>query len=313
MGLELWKTPGSWQERGLWAAERTPRGAVPVSGGRPKDAPVNYRHAFHAGNFADLVKHAALLDLLKRMMTGKGPLSVIDTHAGRGLYDLGGPEAQRSGEAAQGILKLMQSPGLPAPFGPLRAAVLRLNKGGATRRYPGSPWLVAEALRPGDSYLGCELRSEEHGALKVALKDKAGVSTLCADGFKTAAEQVPASGEALVLIDPPFERGDDYAHIVETLGAVARRNPRAVVMVWLPLKDLETFDAFLREAEDAGAGPLLVAEARMRPLTNPMKMNGCALVTAQAPEGFAAVLEELCAWTVRALGQGGASKVWEAR
>lgn len=274
---------------------------------------MNYRHAFHAGNFADLVKHAALLDLLRRMMSANGPLSVIDTHAGRGLYDLGGPEAQRSGEAAQGILKLMQAPGLPSAFAPLRAAVLRLNKGGPVRRYPGSPFLVAESLRPGDTYLGCELRGEEHGALKEALKGRSGVSTLCADGFKTAADQVPAAGPALVLIDPPFERGDDYAHIVETLGAVARRNPKAVVLVWLPLKDLETFDAFLREAEEAGAGPLLVAEARMKPLTDPLKMNGCALVTARAPEGFAEVLESLCAWTVQALGKNGAAKVWTAR
>lgn len=274
---------------------------------------MNYRHAFHAGNFADHVKHAALLDLLKRMMAAPGPLSVIDTHAGRGLYDLGGAEAKRSGEAEQGVLKLMQAPGLPPAMAPLRAAVLRLNKGGPTRRYPGSPLLVADALRPGDAYLGCELRSEEHGVLKTALKDRMGVSTLCADGFKTAAQQVPATGAALVLIDPPFERGDDYANIAETLGAVAARNPAAVVMIWLPLKDLETFDAFLRDAEEAGAGPLLVAEARMRPLTDPMKMNGCALVTARAPEGFAEVLDSLCAWTVQALGRGGASKIWIAR
>lgn len=274
---------------------------------------MNYRHAFHAGNFADLVKHAALLDLLRRMTSGKGALSVIDTHAGRGLYDLGGPEAQRSGEAAQGILKLMQAPGLPAAFAPLRAAVLRLNKGGAVRRYPGSPVLVAEMLRPGDTYLGCELRGEEHGALKEALKGRPGASTLCADGFATAADKVPTTGKALVLIDPPFERGDDYANIVQTLGAVAARNPQAVVLVWLPLKDLETFDAFLRDAEDAGAGPLLVAEARMKPLTDPLKMNGCALVVARAPEGFAEVLESLCAWTVQSLGQKGSAKVWTAR
>jgi 23S rRNA (adenine2030-N6)-methyltransferase len=274
---------------------------------------LNYRHAFHAGNFADLVKHAALLDLLKRLMAGGEPLSIIDTHAGRGLYDLGGTEAKRSGEAEKGVLKLMQAPGLPAAFAPLRAAVLRLNKGGSVRLYPGSPLLAAEALRPGDAYLGCELRTEEHVVLKAALKGRAGVSTLCADGFQTAAAQVPTSGSTLVLIDPPFERGDDYDNIAQTLAAVARRNPRAVVMIWLPLKDLETFDGFLREAEEEGTGPLLIAEARMRPLSDPMKMNGCALVVARAPDGFAQVLDSLCAWTVQALGQKGLAKVWTAR
>ena len=107
---------------------------------------MNYRHAFHAGNFADLIKHAALLQVLDRR--GPGPLSVIDTHAGRGLYDLGGPEAQRSGEAAAGIGQLMRAKDLPTAFAPLRAAVSELNKGGETRLYPGSPLLIARPCGP---------------------------------------------------------------------------------------------------------------------------------------------------------------------
>jgi 23S rRNA (adenine2030-N6)-methyltransferase len=269
---------------------------------------VNYRHAFHAGNFADLVKHAALLQLLARLPR---PLAVIDTHAGRGLYDLGGAEAQRSGEAEAGVKKLMNAKDLPADFQPLREAVLRLNGGGATRLYPGSPRLIADSLQGGDSYLACELRPEEHSALAVAMTGRAGVRTACADGFEMAAERI-ARGSALVLIDPPFERGDDYRRIVATLKAVSRKNPQAVVMIWLPLKDLETFDAFLRDAEDAGAGPLLVAEARMRPLANPMKMNGCALVLAKPPAGFEAPLKAIVDWTVEALGEGGEGRVWTA-
>lgn len=273
---------------------------------------MNYRHAFHAGNFADLVKHAALLDLLARMKTRPGSLTVIDTHAGRGLYDLGGPEAQRSGEAAAGIGRLMMAKDLPADFAPLRAAVARLNGGGETRRYPGSPWLIAEALRPGDRYLACELREEEHQALLAALKGRAGARALCVDGYTAAVEQVPARGAALILIDPPFERADDYERIVETLAAVARRNHDAVVMVWLPLKDLETFDRFLLDAEEAGAGVLTVAEARMRPLSDPLKMNGCALVLANAPAGAEAALAEICGWTTARLGENGQARVWRA-
>jgi 23S rRNA (adenine2030-N6)-methyltransferase len=270
---------------------------------------VNYRHAFHAGNFADLIKHAGLLQLLARM---PHPLTVIDTHAGRGLYDLGGAEAQRSGEAEAGIGKLSQAADLAEDLALLHAAVGRLNKGGATRFYPGSPLLIAEALKPGDSYLACELRPEEHGALAQALKGRAGVRTLCADGYDAALQNLPARGAALVLIDPPFEKADDYRRIVETLAAVARKNREATVMIWLPLKDLETFDSFLRDAEDAGAGPLLVVEARMRPLTNPMKMNGCALVLARAPADLAKPLEKIAEWTVGALGDGGKARVWTA-
>src|SRR3990167_1590610 len=111
---------------------------------------MNYRHAFHAGNFADLVKHAALLDLLSRTPR---PLTVIDTHAGRGLYDLSGDEAQRSGEARAGIGQLMKAKDLPAALQPLRNAVSQLNGGGPARLYPGSPLLIAGALGKGDSYL----------------------------------------------------------------------------------------------------------------------------------------------------------------
>lgn len=271
---------------------------------------MNYRHAFHAGNFADLVKHAALLQLLSRLMAQPAALQVIDTHAGRGLYDLGASEAKRSGEAETGVLRLMQAPGLPREVAPLRAAVTRLNKGGPARLYPGSPLLIVEALRPADRYLACELRPEEHAALARTLKDRPGVETACADGFSTAAERCPRDGAALVLIDPPFERGDDYVRIVETLVAVERRNPAAVGLVWLPLKDLETFDAFLREVEDEVRAPLVVAEARMRPLTDPMRMNGCALLLTNPPADFAQPLERICAWTVQALGRDGAARVW---
>ena len=270
---------------------------------------MNYRHAFHAGNFADLVKHAALLQLLGRMTTGE-PLTVIDTHAGRGLYDLAGAEAKKSGEADAGIVRLMALADPPPDFAGLTAAVRALNKGAAVRRYPGSPWLIGQALRPGDNYLACELRPDEHAALRDLMKPRRNVRTLCADGYEAAA-QAPASGKVLVLIDPPFERADDYGRIVEALAGLRRRNRSAVALAWLPLKDLETFDGFLRGLEDEVGAPVLVAETRMRPLTDPMKMNGCALVLLGAPGGMAGVLEAVCGWTAATLGERGEARVYE--
>jgi 23S rRNA (adenine2030-N6)-methyltransferase len=271
---------------------------------------LNYRHAFHAGNFADLVKHAALLQLLARAAGDPTPLTVIDTHAGAGTYDLASPEAQRSGEAAAGIGRLAAAGDAPAEFGPLSAAVRRLNGGGPERRYPGSPWLVAQALRPQDRYLGCELRPPEHAALRAALQGRTNAEVFCADGFALAAERCPSRGRVLVLIDPPFERADDYAQVVRTVATVRRRNAAAEVLIWLPLKDLETFDAFLRDLEDAVEAPILAAETRMRPLTDPMRMNGCALVlvgdTADTAEG----LERICGWTAERLGEGGGARVY---
>jgi len=275
------------------------------------DKRLNYRHAFHAGNFADLVKHAVLLDLLARLQAEASAVPVIDTHAGRGLYDLAGAEARKSGEAEAGVQRLMAVADAPAAFAPLTAAVRRLNGAGPLRRYPGSPWLVAEALRPADSYLGCELRPEEHAALRETLRGRRGVRTACADGYEVAAAETPAQGHALVLIDPPFERADDYARIVETLAAVRRRNRRASALVWLPLKDLETFDAFLRDLEDAVDAPLLAGETRMRPLTDPLKMNGCALVAMSAPDGLGPALQAVSRWTAQTLGEDGEARVHE--
>lgn len=272
---------------------------------------MNYRHAFHAGNFADLVKHAALLQLLARNTAGPAPLTVIDTHAGAGIYDLAGPEAQRSGEAAAGVGRLASAREAPPEFAALLAAVRRLNGGGPARRYPGSPWLVVEAMRPQDRYIGCELRPAEHAQLRQALQGRANAEALCADGFAVAPERCPKTGRVLVLIDPPFERADDYAQVVRATAAVLRKNPAAQVLVWLPLKDLETLDAFLRDLEDGVEAPILAAETRMRPLDDPMRMNGCALVLAgAAEEGFAGGLERICRWTAETLGEGGVARIY---
>lgn len=281
-------------------------GRVPLS---HRGISLNYRHAFHAGNFADLVKHAALLRLLAGLTAEGGPLTVIDTHAGRGVYDLAGPEAKKSGEAEAGIVQLMRAQDAPDDFAPLVRAVSGLNRGGEARRYPGSPWLIAEALRPGDRYLACELRKEEHDALHAALKGRPQVRTLNADGYAAAAAEAPSGGRVLLLIDPPFEKPDDYERIVDTLVEVRRRNPAAQALVWLPIKDLETLDAFLRDLEDEVDAPMLVAEARMRPLSDPMKMNGCALVLVGGPD-LSAPFAAICGWVAQALGAGGGARVY---
>ncbi|WP_091740049.1 23S rRNA (adenine(2030)-N(6))-methyltransferase RlmJ [Phenylobacterium immobile] len=266
---------------------------------------MNYRHAFHAGNFADLVKHAALLELLARLPR---PLSVIDTHAGRGLYDLAGPEARKSGEADAGIARLLAAEAPPA-FDRLKAAVRRLNGGGPLQRYPGSPLLIVDALGGKGVYLGCELRPEEHAALRGALKGRKSVQTEAADGYRAAVAHCPSRGDVLVLIDPPFERADDYERIVDTIADVRRHNPAAVALIWLPLKDLATFDAFLRDIEDV-SDDLLVCETRIRPLTDPLKMNGCALVLVGGPPGMESICKEVGDWIAANLGEAGEARVY---
>ena len=266
---------------------------------------MNYRHAFHAGNFADLVKHAALLLMLRELTKGEAPLTVIDTHGGAGAYDLTDAMALRSGEAAAGIGRLMAE-AAPEGLELLKQAVARFNSG-ALKRYPGSPVLAAEAMRRGDRLIACEIHSEDYAALVRAISRWPNAKALKADGYKAAVENVGA-GRLLVLIDPPFERPDDYEQAARALAAILRRNRSATVAIWLPLKDLETLDAFLRRVGAPGA---LVVEARLRPLLDPMKMNGCALLIANPPAGVADPLEEACRWVVDNLGEpGGEARLW---
>ncbi|WP_066730314.1 23S rRNA (adenine(2030)-N(6))-methyltransferase RlmJ [Caulobacter sp. CCH9-E1] len=276
---------------------------------------MNYRHAFHAGNFADLHKHTILLAMLSALQGRSEALAVIDTHAGAGAYDLAGEMARRSGEAQAGIFRLKAASDAPAVFGPLLAAVLKINSGQAGDLYPGSPLLIARALRKADRYAGCELRLDDMTLLSKTLAPYANAQALQADGFATAVAQAGRGGRAFVVIDPPFERPDDYARIAETTRAVLKRAPDAALAIWLPLKDLETFDAFLRAMETvipkSVGGDLLVAELRLRPLIDPMKMNGSAMVMVGAPASVEAAAVEAGDWIAARLGEaGGRSRVW---
>jgi 23S rRNA (adenine2030-N6)-methyltransferase len=286
-----------------------------VIGNRPvppsaSTLPVNYRHAFHAGNFADLVKHATLMRLLQALTADVAPLTIVDTHAGAGGYDLEGELARRTGEAAQGIFRLMQAGDAPAVFEPLKTAVRAGNPGGGVRFYPGSPSLIGHALRKGDRYTACELRDDDVALLRQTLAPWSGARALQDDGFGIAQREAGKGGRLFVLIDPPFERSDDYERIASTIDRVLSLDPSACVAVWLPLKDLETFDAFLRRIEPA-APSFLVAECRLKPLNDPMKMNGCAMVIANAPAGLAEDLGLVCKWVAERLGDaGGKGAVW---
>jgi 23S rRNA (adenine2030-N6)-methyltransferase len=260
------------------------------------------------------MKHAILLQVLAHPRAD-GPLTVIDTHAGAGLYDLGGPAASASGEAALGVVRLMADPETPPEFAPLKAAVAVANAGGGVRLYPGSPWLIVHALAPGDAYVGCELRPDDHGTLTQAIGRAAAAkgvraATLRRDGYLEAAARLKGrQTPLLLLIDPPFERGDDYDQVLETLAGLARRGPSdaagVCALVWLPLKDLETFDAFLRRLAALGLPDVAVAEVRLRPLSNPMRLNGCALVMIGVLD-VAAQADAICGWIASRLGEAGA-------
>ena len=270
---------------------------------------MNYRHSFHAGNFADIVKHALLLWLLARRQA-QGPVSVIDTHAGAGLYDLTG-DAARSREAEAGIARLMAAGDRPPLIEALADAVARLNPEGGARLYPGSPLLIAGLLQEDDRYVGFELHPPVLDLLTGALAAFPQAMAEGGDGYDQARTWAAEATGPFVLIDPPFEQPDDYHRAADTAAAIARTDPRATVAIWTPLKDMETFDGFLRRLDQAGIKRALVAEARLRSLSDPMKMNGCALVVLNPPPGAESAASEVCGWVTSALGESGArSEVW---
>lgn len=276
---------------------------------------MNYRHSFHAGNFADLVKHALVLWLLQTRLARRaalGPVTVIDTHAGAGLYDLSG-DAARSKEAEAGVARLMAAEGRPPLIEALAAEVAALNPDGGARYYPGSPLLIAGALGADDRYVGFEMNPPVKAMLDEALSAFANATAREGDGYAAAPAAAKATRAPLVLIDPPFEQPDDYLRAAETAAAIACADRSAVVAIWTPLKDMETFDGFVRRLEAARAGPVLIAEARLRPLSNPMKMNGCAMAVLNPPPGAEAAATEICGWVAGTLGDAGArAEVWTA-
>jgi 23S rRNA (adenine2030-N6)-methyltransferase len=272
--------------------------------GRRGDVPLNYRHAFHAGNFADLLKHAVLTELLARLTMATGPLTVIDCHAGAGIYDLASEAARKTGEGAAGIGVLMADTGAPAAFDALKAAVGRLAVAGRAL-YPGSPDLIARALRPGDALIACESRADDFAALDARLKGRRGALALNADGWRAAERRMPvAPARALVLIDPPYELGDDADRTVATTERLLSANPGAVIAAWAPIKDLASFDALLGGLEEAASErPVVVAQVRLRALDDPMRLNGCAMVVVSAPPGIEGPSDAAAAWIASALGE----------
>ena len=263
---------------------------------------MNYRHSFHAGNFADLFKHAALLRALGASAADPTPLMVVDTHAGAGRYRLTADQLDR-GEAAA-VRRLLADPDAPAVFEPLKRAVTLQREGVL---YPGSPLLAAMRLRADDRLLACELRPDDGAELAAVLRPYAPRAEVrLTDGYEALAPALRAwRGRALVLIDPPFERGDDYVRAVDACAAALEAQPTAAILIWTPFKDLETFDALLRDLEARIRAPALAAELRLRPPLDPLRLNGCGLLAVNPPAALEAALQEAGGWIAGALGEPG--------
>jgi 23S rRNA (adenine2030-N6)-methyltransferase len=259
---------------------------------------MNYRHAYHAGNPGDVLKHAALAKLIAFLHEKPTPVFILDTHAGIGAYDLNAVEASKTAEWQAGVGRLFDrdAPALE----PYPTLVRRFNPGGVLERYPGSPALLAETLRPGDRLVLSELHPEDAETLRRWARGRSGVAVHRRDAYEAiGAFLPPREGRGLVIVDPPYEAKDEYDRLAAALIAGARRWPAGRWLVWHPVKDRTPLWRLEDALLSAGIGRILTAELLTRPVDG-VSLAGSGLILINPPFGFdiwlEAALEQLCAF-----------------
>lgn len=225
---------------------------------------MNYRHGFHAGNFADILKHVMLMRILTHLNAKDKPYRVIDTHAGAGRYDLGSDEALRTHEWRDGIARLDQAPlapGVEELLAPWRKAIAAARSLYGPDAYPGSPWLCRQAMRADDRLIAAELHENTYRKLVQAIGSDTRCKALAIDGWVALGANVPPKERrGLVLIDPPFEEKDEFAMLAQAFIAAWHKWPTGTYALWYPIKDRRAVDGLVSAISGAGIGRLLRLE-----------------------------------------------------
>jgi 23S rRNA (adenine2030-N6)-methyltransferase len=257
---------------------------------------MNYRHEFHAGNFADVFKHAALTRILMHLREKPQPFRVIDTHAGAGRYDLTGPQASRSSEWRDGIAKLMRTK-LPERarmlLAPYLEIVTALNGGNTLALYPGSPLLVRALLRKDDRLIACELEPKAGAALAQNLARDHRSKAITIDGYIALNAFIPPKERrGLVIIDPPFEQTDELSRLPSALAAAHRKWASGIYFLWYPIKEHRSVEAMARALKRTGIAKVLRAELSLAPDTED-RLHACGLMIVNPPWHMESDLKEM--------------------
>lgn len=270
---------------------------------------MNYRHAYHAGNFADVMKHMVLVALIDTLKQKATPFCYTDTHAGSGRYDLRGNEARKTGEADEGVSALKAATGLPPLLWKWLETVKACNEGDDSFRfYPGSPWIAAHLMRDGDAAQLCELHPDEAGNLRQLFHHDSRVHVHHRDGYEAMKALVPPKEKrGLVLIDPPFEQQEAEFRVIEkALKAAMERWPTGIFAVWYPIKlrsHVQPFHRWL--ATKSGAKRVLMAELLLHKDDSPTRLNGTGMVIVNAPWKLDEALRDSLKALPKLLGQTG--------
>ncbi len=268
---------------------------------------MNYRHAFHAGSFADVMKHALLVRILVHLGRKPAPFRVIDTHAGIGRYDLAGPEAERTEEWRTGIGRLDDpfAPEVEDLLGPFRAVVAAVRSRHGPTAYPGSPAILRELLRRDDRAILIEKHPADGALLSERFNAVRNLKVLEGDGWAALGGLIPPpERRGLVLIDPPYEEPDELSRSVPRLVAASRRWPTGTFALWYPVKLAAEVDGFAKALAADLAAPMLRLELLVERADDPRRLNGSGLMVIHPPWTLAVEAEILMPALAERLGRG---------
>lgn len=249
---------------------------------------MNYRHSFHAGNFADVFKHVVLTALVNSFFKKETPFCYLDTHAGAGIYDLQSKEALKGKEFENGILPLIDSS--RKALGPKQSienfirCFRKLNSNQNLQYYPGSPEVVRQLLRPQDRIVLSELHPEEYISLKKQFPHHKQIAIHNQDGYLSLKAFLPPKEKrGLILIDPPYENIDEFEKLIEMVPQAIKRFETGVYAIWYPIKNRAPVDYFLRVMKEKISRPMLVTELSIQPEDLPTHLNGSGMLIINPP------------------------------
>lgn len=280
---------------------------------------MNYRHAFHAGNFADVLKHSVLALILRHLTLKDAPFRVIDTHAGIARYELTGPQALKTGEWNEGVGRLLGARASPIPaeiaayLAPYLQTVVAQNASGDLAHYPGSPQVALHLMRKTDRLIANELHPDDAAALDAAIGSDRRVNILQIDGY-TALKSLlpPRERRGLILIDPPFEERDEFDRLARGLREATRRFATGIYMLWYPIKDRDAVTTFHNDIAASCYARAIAMEIAVGATRNAHALNACGLLVINPPHTLKAAADALLPYFAQRLAQGpGAS--WQVQ
>ena len=264
---------------------------------------LSYRHAYHAGNFADVMKHVVLTALLRYLTRKEAALCYIDTHAGAGTYDLNSDFAQKTGECAAGISRLWGNEDVPAAIADYLALVRQFNSTSELTKYPGSPWFAATLLRTQDRLALCELHSTDYPILeKLFAKDRR-VHCYAEDGYRYSAGLVPPiERRGLVLMNPSYEVANEYEAAIATIGKMHRKFSTGTYALWYPIIDERRTESFRNQIEKLRIRDVLHLALRVADRNSLPGMYGSGIIVINPPWTLRAAMETALPFLVAKLG-----------